>query len=86
MGQLGIAVVGAGAIGRAHAELIAASEVARLVAIADPADYARGLAERLDVAWVADHRAMLAAGAAEALFLSTPSDLRLPTALDALTA
>lgn len=86
MGQLGIAVVGAGAIGRAHAELIAASDVARLVAIADPADDARALAERLDVAWFADHRAMLAAGAAEAVIVATPNDLHLPVALDALKA
>ena len=86
MGQLAIAVIGAGAIGRMHAELIAGGDVARLAAIADPAPAARDLAEKLGAPWFADHRSLLAAGGADAVIVATPNDLHRPVALDAIAA
>ncbi len=82
----GIAVIGAGAIGRAHAELIAACGFARLAAIVDPADAARDLASRLSTPWFGDHSAMLAELRPEAAIVATPNDLHLPAALDCIDA
>ena len=86
MEKLAIAVVGAGAIGRMHAELIAGSDVARLAAIADPADAARDLAARLGVPCFGDHRDMLAKSGAGAVIVATPNELHLPVALDSIAA
>lgn len=84
MTRASIAVVGAGAIGRAHAELVARGDIARLVGIADPAPAARVFAEGLGVPWFADHRAMLDAVRPEMAIVATPNQLHLPVALDAI--
>lgn len=82
MSGLQIAVIGAGAIGRAHAELLAQQPGrARLAAIVDPADAARGFAALLGVPWFADVEAMLARGRPDAAIVATPNDMHLPVAL-----
>jgi predicted dehydrogenase len=78
--RVGLAVVGAGLIGRRHIEAIAASSRARLAAVVDPAEGARDLAARLGVPWAPGIEA-LAEGAAEAAILATPTALHVEGAL-----
>ena len=86
MGKLGIAVVGAGAIGRMHAEMIAVSDVARLAAIVDPAAPARALADELEARWFADCDEMLATPGVDAVVIAAPNDMHMPLALATLAA
>lgn len=81
MSKLKIAVAGAGAIGRAHAELIARGDICDLAAIADPADEARSFAERLGVPWFSSHQALLAGTAIDAAIVATPNQAHLPVSL-----
>ena len=82
MDRIAIAVVGAGAIGRAHAELIARTPGCLLAGIADPATPAADLAARLAAPYFADHRAMLDAVEIDAAIVATPNATHLPVALD----
>ena len=54
-----IGVMGAGAIGRRHLELIAASPECVLAGIADPSDAARAFAHERGLSWYSDHRELL---------------------------
>ncbi|MDE3175296.1 MAG: Gfo/Idh/MocA family oxidoreductase [Pseudomonadota bacterium] len=82
MSGLAIAVVGAGAIGRAHAERLARpSAAARLAAIVDPAPAARDFAASLGAPWFADVAALLAAAKPDGAILATPNETHLPLAL-----
>ncbi len=69
-----IAVLGAGAIGRRHAEALAACPTARLAAIADPSEGSRALAARLGVAWRPDLAALLA-DRPDGVVVATPTAL-----------
>lgn len=71
--RLPIAVIGAGAIGRMHIETALRSPHVTLAAIADPTESAAQLARQLNVPWHADHRDMLANGAAQAVIVATPN-------------
>ena len=86
MTQLAIGLIGAGAIGRAHAATIAKSSECRLAAIADPSDAGRDFAQNAGIAWFADHRAMLAKATLDGVIIATPNDLHLPGALDVIAA
>ena len=57
--KLGIAVAGAGVIGREHYPLISAHPGAEIAGIADPAPVARALAESLGVRHFGDFETML---------------------------
>ena len=69
-----LAVVGAGLIGRRHAEIIAGASGMVLAAIVDPAAGAEAFAARLDAAWFGDIDAMLDAGIDGAV-IATPNQL-----------
>ncbi len=85
MQRLEIAVVGAGAIGRAHAELIArGGENCALAAIVDPASEARELASRLGARWFSDSAALLRSRAPDAVVVATPNAAHLPISLQFL--
>lgn len=84
MSKVSTCVIGAGVIGRAHAEAIARSDACRLVAIADPDEAARRVAERLGVPWYADHVAMLDAVRPRAAIVATPNETHRPVALDCI--
>lgn len=73
MRQPGIAVVGAGLIGRKHAALVAAHD--RLAAVIDPADDAGDFAETLGVPWAQNLEAYLAEHHPEAVIVATPNQL-----------
>lgn len=79
------AVVGAGYLGRFHAQKYAAIDRAELVGIADPDPAARAqLAALLGVAAVADHRELL--GRVDAVSVATPTVLHHAIARDFLAA
>jgi predicted dehydrogenase len=72
----GVAIVGAGVIGKTHAEAIAALADARLVAVAEPReDAGRALAEAHGAAWHAELAAALARPDVDVVILATPSGL-----------
>jgi len=84
-GPLRAAVIGAGYLGRFHAQKYAVVERAELVAIADPDPQARErLAAELGVAGVADHRELL--GRVDAVSVVTPTPLHFAIARDFLDA
>ena len=84
--RLGIAVVGAGAIGRAHAELIASQkDGVALAAIVDPVSSARDLAERLGTCWFGDCEALLKSARPDAAIVATPNATHLPLAREFLS-
>lgn len=60
MTKMSLAVMGAGAIGRTRIELALCHEEVRLIAIADPSNAARLLAQAAGVPWFADFQQMLA--------------------------
>ena len=84
MTQLRLAVVGAGAIGRKHIELVVADEAASLAAIVDPGDAGRELAARLATPWFASLEAMLDAIKPDGVILATPNHLHASGALAAI--
>jgi predicted dehydrogenase len=84
-GALRAAVIGAGYLGRFHAQKYAALEQAELVAIADPDAQARErLAAELGVAGIADYRELL--GRVDAVSVVTPTPLHFAIARDFLDA
>lgn len=86
MNPFSIGLVGAGAIGRMHADVIAGTDFAQVSAVADPTDAGRRYCEEKGLRWFADHRALLDAGGADALIVATPNQTHLPIGLDAIAA
>ncbi|MDA0276823.1 MAG: Gfo/Idh/MocA family oxidoreductase [Proteobacteria bacterium] len=85
MGLLNVAVIGAGHMGRYHAEKLAACEGARLVAIVDPdAVQAGALAQKLNCAVHAGYREVL--GKVDAAVVATPTEHHHEIALALLAA
>jgi predicted dehydrogenase len=79
------AVVGAGYLGRFHAQKYAAIADCELVGVADPSPAARArLESELGVASYADHRALL--GRVDAVSIATPTSLHHAVARDFLAA
>jgi predicted dehydrogenase len=79
-----LAVIGAGAIGRKHVELIAHAPEAKLVGLADPAPAAADLARTLGVPHFADAAALLDATAPDGVVIASPNALHLPHGLAAI--
>lgn len=76
MDKLRIGIIGAGRIGKLHAENLCRYPHARLVAVADvAADRLRDWAAQWDIPRVtADYRDILADDAVDAVFICTPTD------------
>lgn len=81
-----IGIIGAGAIGRAHAHVIAGSGFCRLAGIADPTEAGRAFAQEVGVPSFADHAALIASARPDAVIVATPNDTHLPISLDAIAA
>lgn len=82
-----IAVLGAGLIGRRHAELIAQHPGTRLAAIADPDPRTATVAEQFAVPWHAGLDSLLAsAPAPDGVIVATPNALHLEHALRCIDA
>jgi predicted dehydrogenase len=73
-----IAVIGVGAIGRKHADLLRAEPRCELVAVADPAPDAKEYAGRLGVPYFADAREMLDQAKPEGVVIASPTPLHAP--------
>jgi predicted dehydrogenase len=78
MGRLRVAVVGAGYLGRFHAQKYAALGECELVALADPSEAVAGLARELATRTVADYRELL--GKVDAVSVATPTPLHFEVA------
>ncbi|WGD49410.1 Gfo/Idh/MocA family oxidoreductase [Bradyrhizobium sp. CB1650] len=68
-----VAVIGAGAIGRAHVETIRRSDTCRLAAIAEPVAKGRAYAESLGVRWFAEPRDLLDGVKPDVAIIATPN-------------
>jgi predicted dehydrogenase len=86
MAGLRIAVLGAGAIGRRHAGLVAAEPGLALAAVVDPEPATAGFAEGLGAAWLPDIDALLAGGLPDGLIVATPNRLHVEHGLAAVAA
>lgn len=86
MTPLRLALAGAGQIGRAHAERIAASRECQLVALVDPAPAAQALASTWGVPLFSTLDAMLAQVRPDGVVLATPNGLHVGGALACLAA
>jgi predicted dehydrogenase len=80
-----IALVGAGLIGRRHAEAITAcGDVARVHAVIDPDAASQRFAGELAVPWFSDIAAMLAAGRPDGVIVATPNHLHVDQGLECI--
>lgn len=70
-----LALLGAGLVGRRHAEMMAAH--GHLGCIVDPDPAARGLAEHLGVPWAPQPEAMLAIGGVQGVVIATPNQMHM---------
>lgn len=85
--RVGVGIVGAGVIGKVHAEALAGVDGARLVAVAEPRPEAgRALAEAHGAAWDADVDALLGRPGVDVVVLTTPSGLHAEQAVAAARA
>ncbi len=84
--KLNIAVIGAGLIGRVHAEQINAHPDCQLCALADPSPQGQALAEAYQLPRLASLDAVLAAGHCDGIILATPNHLHVSQALQCLAA
>ena len=84
--RLRIAVVGAGVIGRRHAEIVAASPACALAAIADPAPAAADFARSLGVARRASLSEVLGTERLDGVVLATPNAMHVDQALECIAA
>lgn len=81
MAGLSLAIIGAGAIGRLHAAVIARNPDCRLAAMVEPADAGRDVAAQFGAAWYRDVDALLGAGPVEGAIIATPNQMHVPLAL-----
>lgn len=77
-----IGVIGAGVMGRKHAEIIARNPHAQLAAVADPGS--RALAAEHDVPHFSGHSELMAAGEVDAVIIASPNAFHVDTALACL--
>lgn len=83
---LSIAVVGAGVIGKRHAELVTATTGMTLAALVDPASNAAKLAAKLNTQIVTDLELLLRTQKVDGVIIASPSNLHVPQALQCLEA
>jgi predicted dehydrogenase len=79
-----LAVVGAGAIGRRHIDLIVDVAGAELAGIVDPSPHAKELASAVGSAWYSDLESMLAVSKPEGIIIATPTGLHVAQSLQAI--
>lgn len=82
-----LAVIGAGVMGRRHVDaIVATGGAARLHAVVDPADAAKGYAAELGVAWYPDPAAMIAGGRPDGAIIASPNHLHVEHGMDCTKA
>ncbi|NVP58426.1 Gfo/Idh/MocA family protein [Mycoplana rhizolycopersici] len=77
-GSIGVAVIGAGAIGRTHIDTLTRMEGLHLAAIIDPAPSGAALAQSLGVPCLPDTATLIESGIADAAIVATPNETHLP--------
>lgn len=80
----GVALIGAGAIGRMHAQRCLGHSEVRLAAIADPTDAGHAFAQALGVPWYDDHRELLQVQPVGAAIVATPNATHLVVGRDCI--
>jgi predicted dehydrogenase len=86
MPDIRIALIGSGAIGRAHLQGAAETQGVSICAIADPSPAARAIADEFGVPLYPDHHALLAAEKPAGAIVATPNALHVPVSLDCVAA
>lgn len=86
MTEVKLAVIGAGLIGRRHAEHAAAEPRAILSAVVDPTAAGRTVAAALGAPWFASFTEMLAADRPDGVIIATPNQLHVQGGLEAIEA
>ena len=86
MAPVKLAVMGAGLIGRRHAEHVAREPGAVLSAIVDPSEVGRDLAERLGTRWHRSLADLVAADRPEGVIIATPNQLHVANGCEAIEA
>jgi predicted dehydrogenase len=81
-----VGLIGAGAIGRFHADTIHQSGVCRLVGVSDPTPAGQSLADSAGVPFYADHGALFASAKPQAVIVATPNKTHVSIAIDAIAA
>ncbi|RXT56117.1 oxidoreductase [Bosea sp. Tri-44] len=81
-----LAVIGAGLIGRRHAEHVAAEPRSALSAVVDPTPAGRAVAAALDAPWFPSFAEMLAAERPDGVIIATPNQLHVRNGLEAVEA
>ena len=84
MSLLQIAIIGAGLIGRRHAEAISHSNEAAVAGIVDPSEEAQRFALDRNYAWFPNLAKMLASRRPDGAIIATPNQLHLPLGVEAL--
>lgn len=77
-----VAILGAGARGRQHAQLVVRNPHTELVGVADP--YTDAVAFDYGIRHYSEHRTLLRSERPDAVIIATPNHLHVPLALDAL--
>ncbi len=86
MAKMPVAVIGAGVIGKTHADRALKHADVALAAIADPAPAARALAESLSVPWFADYEQMLGRIKPRGVVVATPNATHAAIAVSCMQA
>ena len=86
MNEVRLAIIGAGVIGRRHADAIANNANAKLVAIADPAPSGEAVATELHVPLYTDLNEMFANEHLDGVIVSTPTEAHFSPTMAALEA
>lgn len=86
MTSIKLAVIGAGLIGRRHAEHVAAEPRAILSAVVDPTPTGRAVAAALGAPWFSSFAEMLEADRPDGVIIATPNQLHVRNGLEAIEA
>ena len=81
-----LAVLGAGLIGKRHAEHVAAEPEAELAAVVDPSPVGEVVAREHDVRWFPSFAAMMDAARPDGVIIATPNQLHVANGLEAMAA
>ncbi len=83
---VGLAVLGAGLIGKRHVEHILDEDCAALTAIVDPAPDAKDFAAQKDASWYPNLAAMLEERRPEGIIVATPTQMHVANGLESVAA
>jgi hypothetical protein len=86
MSDIRIALIGAGAIGRAHINAVAQTPGVVISGIADPSPIAKTLADEFALAWQPDHHSLRDSARPDGAIVATPNALHVPVALEFVAA